>query len=803
MAQFKGCMGEASINGKDIGLWNYIEREGQCGGCFMSPQAEETSFHFDGSGYSVVEKPLRSTATHIVMLFKTFSPNGLLLYLASNGTRDFLSIELVEGKVRLTFELGSGPLTLTTTKAYNTGNWHKIALQRNKRKGYLSVMAAYAPSERETLEGESPGTASDLNRSDRDPIYIGGLPSSRPIRRQVVARSYVGCIKNMEIARTNFDLLMDAYGVRKGCVLQSELLATFSTRNDTGIILAGFNEAGGRKRRQTRQPFLAIMLVHGHLEVHVNPAEGGSIHKVVVRSDAGTFSDGQDHSVMLLRNKRTLTVLVDEGYQGTMKLGTASEKSSLTLSKLYMGGVPPGDGADLLKTTDSFYGCIKDIAANAELLDLSSALRYQNVDMDSCLLEERPKRVVVPEDGDQEPEPTPGPLQPPRVAPTDQSSFPLLPASCGAADQTETVPEAHQFGLSRHSHMIIKFGHQSVRKSFSIQLSVRTFASSGLLFYMANPNQVDYASLQLLDGHVFFTCDLGKSSATAMLPSPINDGQWHIVKADFGKKSVMVSMDNRQSARVQAKGKASTLDVEGKLYLGGLPGDYVAKNIGNVTHSLAGCLRNVTLNKVPLDTQSPASAYATSRCFTEAQDGTFFNGTGYVAFVKEGYKVGSDMAVALEFRTTERNGVLLGVSSAKVDAVGLELVNGQAIFHVNNGAGRISATYTPRGTALCDGRWHSLLANKNKYGLSLTVDGVMVYMDNPHSQSTSADTNDPVYLGGYPGDVKQNCLTTNTPFRGCMRKFRLIKGHQSEVHDFSSAFVLHGVYPHSCPGRTP
>lgn len=54
--------------------------------CFHSPQDEDTSFHFDGRGYSVVEKALRSTVTQIILLFSTFSPNGLLLYLASNGT---------------------------------------------------------------------------------------------------------------------------------------------------------------------------------------------------------------------------------------------------------------------------------------------------------------------------------------------------------------------------------------------------------------------------------------------------------------------------------------------------------------------------------------------------------------------------------------------------------------------------------------------------------------------------------------------------------------------------------------------
>lgn len=53
------------------------------------------------------------------------------------------------------------------------------------------------------------------------------------------------------------------------------------------------------------------------------------------------------------------------------------------------------------------------------------------------------------------------------------------------------------------------------------------------------------------------------------------------VKAEFGKKSVMVSVDGSESDRVATKGH--TLDVEGKLYLGGLPAAYSAKRIGNVT----------------------------------------------------------------------------------------------------------------------------------------------------------------------------------------------------------------------------
>ncbi|EPQ08178.1 Laminin subunit alpha-1 [Myotis brandtii] len=271
VTHFKGCMGEAFLNGQSIGLWNYVEREGKCHGCFGSPENEDASFHFDGSGYSVVEKTLRTTVTHIIMLFSTFSTNGLLLYLASNGTKDFLSIELVHGRVKVTVDLGSGPLALVTDRRYNNGSWYKIAFQRNRKQGLLAVVDAYNTSYKETKQGETPGASSDLNRLDKDPIYVGGLPRSRVVRRGVASKSYVGCIKNLEISRSTFDLLRNSYGVRKGCILEpirsvsflkggyielppkplspeSELLATFSTISSSGIILAALGKRGENRQ---------------------------------------------------------------------------------------------------------------------------------------------------------------------------------------------------------------------------------------------------------------------------------------------------------------------------------------------------------------------------------------------------------------------------------------------------------------------------------------------------------------------------------------------------------------------------
>ncbi len=67
------------------------------------------------------------------------------------------------------------------------------------------------------------------------------------------------------------------------------------------------------------------------------------------------------------------------------------------------------------------------------------------------------------------------------------------------------------------------------RLSFVVKLSVRTFAHSGVLFYMANANQQDYAVLQVRGGRLQLSCDLGKGPAHASLATPINDGLWHTV----------------------------------------------------------------------------------------------------------------------------------------------------------------------------------------------------------------------------------------------------------------------------------
>ncbi|XP_029979690.1 laminin subunit alpha-1 [Sphaeramia orbicularis] len=809
---FQGCVGEASLNERNMGLWNYVSREGECGGCFSSPQAEETSFHFDGSGFSLVQKPLRATSTSIVLLFKTLSPSGLLLYLASNNTRDFLSIELVEGRVRLTFDLGSGPLILTSSRKYNTGVWYKITLQRNKRKGYLSIMAADQSSEKEVLEAESPGSASDLNRSDLDPIYIGGLPASRPIRRQVVSRSYVGCIKNVEIARSNFDLLRDAFGVRKGCVLEAvrsvsvlnagfvqlaprmlsqeaELLFSFSSNNQSGVLLAAFSDD-----LTQRQRFLSIQLVSGSLEAELGDVGGASQRVFVGSPDGRGFTDGNQHSVIVTVSRKSLSVQVDEDHLKSMALSPAG-LSHLSPASFFIGGLPLGVESRLpiriQNLSRSFRGCIQNLAVGGALIDLSGAVRYEGAELDSCLLEERVGGAVLSDD--QDVEPTPDPAHFPVALPTYLSALTPGTLTCLSEAEPSFLPSAAQFGSSRYSHMTFVINPHSVRKSLSVRLAVRSRAHDGLLLLLSSKNHMDFAVLRLVGGRLQMSADLGKGPASVASSVRLNDGQWHMVSAEISRRSVSVSVDG-SSDSVSIKG--NQLDVENRLYLGGLPHMHTVKRM-NVSSSFPGCIRSVILNSAHLDLSKPSSQHDVTSCFTNDQAGSYFNGSGYAVFMRDGYKVGSDVTVSLEFRTSQSEGVFVGISSAKVDAIGLEMVNGQVVFNVNNGAGRVSVRSI--GQMLCDGQWHHLVAKKTKHTLSLSVDRLNYSTQNPYPQSTSAETNNPVYVGGHPDEVKQNCLSISSRFTGCLRNIQLIKSHLTDALDLSSAHFLTGVMPNSCP----
>lgn len=64
------------------------------------------------------------------------------------------------------------------------------------------------------------------------------------------------------------------------------------------------------------QPFFSIMLIEGRIEVHVNSGDGTSLRKALLHAPTGSYGDGQEHSISVVRNRRYLSsqVFVSGGW---------------------------------------------------------------------------------------------------------------------------------------------------------------------------------------------------------------------------------------------------------------------------------------------------------------------------------------------------------------------------------------------------------------------------------------------------------------------------------------------------------
>ncbi|XP_072852967.2 laminin subunit alpha-2 [Pogona vitticeps] len=842
---FTGCMGETYLDSKPIGLWNFRDIEGECKGCAVSPQVAdgEGTVQFDGEGYAMVSRPIRwnPNISMVMFKFKTFSSTALLMYLATVDLKDFMSIELNDGHIKVSYDLGSGTATVVGSQNHNDGKWKSFTLSRILKQANISIVDIDSNQE-ESISTTSAGKHFGLNLKADEPIYFGGLPTLRGnLRPEVNTKKYAGCLKDIEISRTPYNLLSspDYVGITKGCTLENiytvsfpkpgfvelppvsldvgtEIHLSFSTKNESGIILFGTSGVPvplKRKRRQTGQAYYAVFLNGGRLEVHISNGVRDP-RRITIKPESGEFHDGREHSIWIERLKGMFAIQVDEDRRQSQRLPS---DQPISVKKLFVGGTPPEFHTAPIRNIPAFDGCIWNLVVNAVPMDFARPVSFENADIGQCPdlaaphEKEGEDEVSTPEPDMEEKkasEPsTPSPPFPPSPdllaaevkSASVSADFDAVMEQCAADVEPITLDGGKQFGLSRNSHIAAAFDDTKVKNNLTIEFEIRTKAENGLAFYMARINHADFATVQIKNGCPYFSYDLGHGNTSTMIPNKINDGQWHKIQIFRSKQEGVLSVDGATNRTTSPK-KADILDVVGMLYVGGLPINYTTKRIGPVVYSIDGCIRNFIMTESPVDLNNPTSSYNVGKCFANAQEGTYFAGTGFAKAVGA-YKVGIELLVEFEFRTTRTNGVLLGISSQKMDGLGIELVDENVMFHVDNGAGRFSAIYEPAiPGSLCDGQWHRVKAHKIKHRLMLNVDGHHVEGISPNAASTSAETNDPVFVGGYPDGLHQFGLTTNIRFKGCIRSLKLTKGTSKPLEiNFSKALEIKGVQPLSCP----
>jgi len=154
----------------------------------------------------------------IYFQFKTSEPDGLILY---NGGKDndFIAIELIQGHLHYTYNMGYGPVTLKDNSATSLADnkYHTVWIRRPSRKVQVIIVDNY-----HKVASEATGDNYHLNLDGI--LYLGGVKASmyRDLPPPLLAEfGFQGCLASLEIHGTvvdpNKDALVTSPAVSEGC----------------------------------------------------------------------------------------------------------------------------------------------------------------------------------------------------------------------------------------------------------------------------------------------------------------------------------------------------------------------------------------------------------------------------------------------------------------------------------------------------------------------------------------------------------------------------------------------------------
>ncbi|XP_028266804.1 agrin isoform X2 [Parambassis ranga] len=149
---------------------------------------------FGGQSYLAFRTMTAYHTVRIAMEFRASEMTGILLYNGQKVKKDFISLSLVNGRVELRFNTGSGTGTVVSKVQVSQGRWHQLVVTRNRRNAMLSV------DNEPHIEGESPQGTDGLNL-DTD-LFIGGVPEDMRTdvkERTAVDTGLVGCIRLLDV----------------------------------------------------------------------------------------------------------------------------------------------------------------------------------------------------------------------------------------------------------------------------------------------------------------------------------------------------------------------------------------------------------------------------------------------------------------------------------------------------------------------------------------------------------------------------------------------------------------------------
>ncbi|XP_045432247.1 neurexin 3 isoform X4 [Pipistrellus kuhlii] len=743
-----------------------------------------------------------STRSDLSFQFKTNVSTGLLLYLDDGGVCDFLCLSLVDGRVQLRLSMDCTETAVLSDKQVNDSTWHFLMVSRDRlntllvldgegRSGELQPQRPYmevvsdlflggVPADIRpsalTLEGVQAmpgfkGLILDLKYGNSEPRLLGsqgiqldaeGPCGDRPCENGGICflldghptcdcstTGYGGklCSEDVSQGPGLSHLMMSEQGRSKA---REENVATFrgseylcydlsqnpiqSSSDEITLSFKTWQRNGLILHTGKSADYVNLALKDGAVSLVINLGSGA--FEAIVEPVNGKFNDNAWHDVKVTRNLRQVTISVDGILTTT---GYTQEDYTMLGSDdfFYVGGSPSTADLPGSPVSNNFMGCLKEVVYknNDIRLELSRLARIGDTKMKIY------GEVVFKCEN---------------VATLDPINF--------------ETPEAY-----------ISLPKWNTKRMGSISFDFRTTEPNGLiLFTHGKPQErkdvrsqkntkVDFFAVELLDGNLYLLLDMGSGTIKVKATQKkANDGEWYHVDIQRDGRSGTISVNSRRTP-FTASGESEILDLEGDMYLGGLPENRAGLILPTelwtamLNYGYVGCIRDLFIDgrsknirqlaemQNAAGVKSSCSRMSAKQCDSYpcknnavCKDGwnrficdctgtgywgrtcereasiLSYDGSMYMKIIMPMVMHTEAEDVSFRFMSQRAYGLLVATTSRdSADTLRLELDGGRVKLMVNLGKGP-ETLYA--GQKLNDNEWHTVRVVRRGKSLKLTVD---------------------------------------------------------------------------------
>uniref|UniRef100_A0ABI0NPG9 Neurexin 3 n=2 Tax=Bos TaxID=9903 RepID=A0ABI0NPG9_BOVIN len=737
-----------------------------------------------------------STRSDLSFQFKTNVSAGLLLYLDDGGVCDFLCLSLVDGRVQLRLSMDCAETAVLSGKRVNDSSWHFVMVSRDRlrtvlvldgegrsaelqpQRPYMDVVsdlflggvpADIRPSAL-TLDGVQAmpsfkGLISDLKYGNSEPRLLGsqgvqldaeGPCGERPCENGGICFLLDGH-PTCDCSTTGYGgklcseglshLMMSEQGRSKA---REENVATFrgseylcydlsqnpiqSSSDEITLSFKTWQRNGLILHTGKSADYVNLALKDGAVSLVINLGSGA--FEAIVEPVNGKFNDNAWHDVKVTRNLRQVTISVDGILTTT---GYTQEDYTMLGSDdfFYVGGSPSTADLPGSPVSNNFMGCLKEVVYknNDIRLELSRLARIGDTKMKIY------GEVVFKCEN---------------VATLDPINF--------------ETPEAY-----------ISLPKWNTKRMGSISFDFRTTEPNGLiLFTHGKPQErkdarsqkntkVDFFAVELLDGNLYLLLDMGSGTIKVKATQKkANDGEWYHVDIQRDGRSGTISVNSRRTP-FTASGESEILDLEGDMYLGGLPENRAGLILPTelwtamLNYGYVGCIRDLFIDgrsknirqlaemQNAAGVKSSCSRMSAKQCDSYpcknnavCKDGwnrficdctgtgywgrtcereasiLSYDGSMYMKIIMPMVMHTEAEDVSFRFMSQRAYGLLVATTSRdSADTLRLELDGGRVKLMVNLGKGP-ETLYA--GQKLNDNEWHTVRVVRRGKSLKLTVD---------------------------------------------------------------------------------